>query len=176
MVSSAGEHVDVPEWPLPEDARMKAALTAGLDTLAEVTGEIEAETDSRKLGGLRRKQEKAKERVTLLELEMALSAEAEVTIWRELWALPQASRWREQGWYRDIAQYARHKARAEAGSLDDAKEARQWSDRLGLSPRSAAALGLSFGSKKPAQRSAPEYKNEPKNVVNMADRRKDIAG
>ena len=132
--SSAGA-VDVPEWPLPEDALLKAQLASAMDTLAEVNGEIKVETDSRKLGGLRRKQSKAKERVTLLDLQMSMSADAELTIWRELWALPQASRWREQGWLRDIAQYARHKARAEAGSLDDAKEARQWSDRLGLSPR-----------------------------------------
>jgi hypothetical protein len=38
------------------------------------------------------------------------------------------------GGIRDVAQYVRHKVLAEMGSLDDAREARQWSDRLGLNP------------------------------------------
>ncbi len=34
--------------------------------------------------------------------------------------------------FREVALYARHQAKAEGGSLDDAKEARQREDRLGL--------------------------------------------
>ena len=49
-----------------------------------------------------------------------------------LWKTPQATQWEKRGWLREVALYARHQAKAEAGSLDDAKEARQREDRLGL--------------------------------------------
>ena len=44
------------------------------------------------------------------------------------------------GWLRDVAQYTRHKVMAELGDMDSAREARQWSDRLGLSPMSMLRL------------------------------------
>jgi hypothetical protein len=39
-----------------------------------------------------------------------------------------------------VAQYVRHKVLGELGDINDAKEARQWSDRLGLSPMSMLRL------------------------------------
>lgn len=58
----------------------------------------------------------------------------EADLWEELWALPQAVQWERAGWTREVAQYTRFKARAEMGDIHAAREARQWSDRLGLSP------------------------------------------
>jgi hypothetical protein len=55
-------------------------------------------------------------------------------LWAELWRLPQAIAWERFGYGREVAQYVRWKVRAELGSLDASKEARQLSDRLGLSP------------------------------------------
>jgi hypothetical protein len=42
--------------------------------------------------------------------------------------------WSELAWSREVAQYVRLKIQGELGNLDAAKEARQWSDRLGLNP------------------------------------------
>ncbi len=55
-------------------------------------------------------------------------------MWAELWKTPQAEMWEQLCWGREVAQYVRWKVRGELGDLDAAKEARQWSDRLGLNP------------------------------------------
>jgi hypothetical protein len=59
---------------------------------------------------------------------------AERSLWAELWALPQAVMWEQLHCGREVAQYVRWKVKAEAGSLDAAKEARQLGDRLGMTP------------------------------------------
>ena len=58
----------------------------------------------------------------------------EAELWKELWRLPQAVAWEQIGYTREVAQYVRWKVRGELGELEAAKEARQLSDRLGLSP------------------------------------------
>lgn len=58
----------------------------------------------------------------------------EAELWAELWKTPQAVAWERLGYTREVAQYVRWKAQAELGSIDAAREARQLSDRLGLSP------------------------------------------
>lgn len=174
-VAATSAKAPVPEWPLPEDALLKAQQMAAMDELASVNEQIDVETDGRKLGGLRRQQKSAKGRLTLLDLQLSLASTAEQEIWRELWALPQADAWRVQGWTRDVAQYARHKARGEAGSLDDAKEARQWSDRLGLSPRAAAQLGLKFKPTEPTSTPSPTPADGDK-VTSITSRRSRLTG
>ncbi|MGH7393560.1 MAG: hypothetical protein ACREM3_29525 [Candidatus Rokuibacteriota bacterium] len=66
--------------------------------------------------------------------------EAEDRMWAEVWATPQAVAWERLGWTRDVAQYVRWKVQAEMGDLDAAKEARMWSDRLGLNPKAMRML------------------------------------
>lgn len=60
------------------------------------------------------------------------SREAEV--WASIWHSPQAAAWALNGWTHDIALYVRYLVKGEFGDLDSAKEARMWSDRLGLNP------------------------------------------
>lgn len=60
--------------------------------------------------------------------------------WSALWKLPQAVAWEQLGWTRDIALYCRLMALAEGGQISAAGEARQWSDRLGLSAPALARL------------------------------------
>lgn len=56
-------------------------------------------------------------------------------IWRELWALPQAVAWERFDFTREVAQYARWKARAELLlEVEATREARLLTDRLGLTP------------------------------------------
>lgn len=68
------------------------------------------------------------------------AAETEGDFWAELWSTPQAVVWEKLRWTREVAMYARLQIMAELGDLDAGKEARQWSDRLGLNP--AAMLRL----------------------------------
>lgn len=55
-------------------------------------------------------------------------------LWETIWRTPQAEAWARNGWDRDVALYVRFFTIGETGRLDEAKEARMWSDRLGLNP------------------------------------------
>lgn len=61
-------------------------------------------------------------------------AEREAALWESIWRSPQAEAWARNGWDRDVALYVRFFTIGETGRLDEAKEARMWSDRLGLNP------------------------------------------
>lgn len=60
----------------------------------------------------------------------------ELAAWRELWATPQAVAWERLGWVRTVARYCRVMVRAEAPDAPAvlSGEARQFEDRLGLTP------------------------------------------
>jgi len=60
--------------------------------------------------------------------------DAELALWADIWRTPQAVMWERLRWTREVALYVRLQVLAESGSLDAAKESRQWSDRLGLNP------------------------------------------
>lgn len=62
------------------------------------------------------------------------ATDEELALWADLWRLPQACVWEKQGSHREVAQYVRWKVKAESGDLKAAPEARQMSDRLGLTP------------------------------------------
>jgi hypothetical protein len=70
----------------------------------------------------------------LLAAKADALAERELTVWAEVWRTPQAAVWAHNGWTHDVALYVRYLVLGEVGSLDAAKEARMWSDRLGLNP------------------------------------------
>lgn len=61
-------------------------------------------------------------------------AAREAELWAEIWRTPQAVAWERLRWTHEVAQYVRWRVLAERGGLDQAKEARQLADRLGLSP------------------------------------------
>lgn len=65
-------------------------------------------------------------------LAKALDAR-ELAVWREIWKTPQAVAWDKLGWRHDVGLYVRVLVSGERGNLKAAGEARQWSDRLGLS-------------------------------------------
>lgn len=60
--------------------------------------------------------------------------EAEAALWADLWATPQAVAWERLRYGREVALYVRWQLLAETGQTEAAKEARFWSDRLGLNP------------------------------------------
>lgn len=69
-----------------------------------------------------------------LLVETLGTADRERELWETIWRTPQAEAWARNGWDRDVALYVRFFTIGETGRLDEAKEARMWSDRLGLNP------------------------------------------
>lgn len=129
-----GRKGPAPRWPLIPDVVMAARR----DLAAAKVEQLEYDLDEGK--PVERKLDQAKERLTILERQLAEQKRLEASLWRDLWKLPQAVQWQRLGWLRDVAQYVRHKVLAELGDLDSAREARQWSDRLGLSPMAMLRL------------------------------------
>ena len=64
----------------------------------------------------------------------ATADDHERKLWAELWRTPQAVMWERTNAHREVAAYVRWSLAAEAGDLRAAPEARQLSDRLGLTP------------------------------------------
>jgi len=62
------------------------------------------------------------------------STPAERKLWAELWRTPQAVMWERTRAHREVAGYVRWSLLAESGDIKAAPEARQLSDRLGLTP------------------------------------------
>lgn len=93
----------------------------------------------------------------------------EQSLWADLWATPQSVAWERLGWTRDVAQYVRWKVQGELGDLDAAKEARQWSDRLGLSPLALLRLNWRIVEDEVAdRRPAPQAASGPKRRLKVA--------
>lgn len=79
-----------------------------------------------------RDQEKAKDPEYRNEAGARMVDDRELSIWRQIWKTPQAAQWDRLGWKHDVALYVRMLVSAETGDMRAASEARQWSDRLGL--------------------------------------------
>lgn len=96
--------------------------------------QVEEATDGRAKGRLRRSLNQSELTVATLELQIEQAMDAEVALWRDLWATPQAVIWEESHSLRSVAQYVRCQVLGEQGDLKAAAEARQREDRLGLNP------------------------------------------
>lgn len=134
---ASGRRGRLPKWPLGPDVMTAAQLTVARRKVEEL------EQKRTRGAALTR----AEEKVAVLEATVALQADAEAEMWRELWKTPQAVEWERSGYFREVAQYVRWKVLGESGSLDAAKEARQYADRLGLTPLSLARLRWSIGDR-----------------------------
>lgn len=74
---------------------------------------------------------------------LSRAVKAEASLWRELWATPQAAAWEQLGWTRIVARYVRCVVQVEgqAPSTRLLAEVRQTEDRLGLTPLALRRLG-----------------------------------
>jgi hypothetical protein len=124
-----------PEWPLLPDVAMRAELEVTQAQVAELQAQV-SEATPRRRGALAKKLGQAQMRARVMELSLAQQTETELALWTQLWTTPQSNAWAELGLgtAREVARYVRHAVKAEAGSAEDAREARQWSDRIGLNP------------------------------------------
>jgi hypothetical protein len=136
-----GRRKRAPNWPLIPDVVLEARRDIAAGKVAIARSRVEDLQDAGKpTGPAEAKLQAAEERLLVIERQLAAQRRLEASLWRDLWSLPQAVMWERLGWTRDVAQYVRHKVMAELGELDAAKEARQWSDRLGLSPMAMLRL------------------------------------
>lgn len=127
-----GRKKRAPAWLLAGDLEIETKIFFEEQHLAELKDELEWATTARARTGIRAKQQRAKKKVAELKALNAFVTKTEKTIWAALWKTPQATQWEKRGWFREVALYARHQAKAEAGSIQDSAEARQREDRLGL--------------------------------------------
>lgn len=124
-----------PNWPLIPDVVATTRLQLAETKLATLQDRLrDLEDEGKPTGVAERRVDQMLETVAILTAQLREQRKLEAALWRDLWRLPQAVQWEALGWTRDVAQYVRHKVMAELGELASAKEARQWSDRLGLTP------------------------------------------
>lgn len=139
VLPAEGRTGPVPPWPLPADVM----LSARLDVLRAEQEQLERAldgADAKEANRLRHRLGQNVERVALTEAIVKQSKVAELELWDELWHLPHAVAWERMRWTREVAQYARWKAKAELGDMDASKEARMLADRLGLTPKAMQDL------------------------------------
>ncbi|MCX5601613.1 hypothetical protein OOK29_26025 [Streptomyces phaeochromogenes] len=141
-----------PKWPLLDDV----VLTARRDMAARKADELELALLEPNLKGraranAQRKADEARAAATILQKQLEAQKQIEGELWKQLWGTPQAVAWQRLGWTREVAQYVRWKARAEAGDLDASKEARQLADRLGLTPLAMLRLRWEVASDEVAE-------------------------
>lgn len=142
VLPAGGRVGAIPVWPLRPFPFMVAQLETSRDRVAEIQVLLESAEDGRTRGRLRRDLSKNELLVATLTIQLEQATDAEVELWSELWATPQAVVWEESHAGREVAQYVRWKIQAEQGDLKAASEARQLSDRLGLNPLALSRLHL----------------------------------
>lgn len=136
----SGRKAAAPKWPLGSDVKLETAIEMLKLDIKDIAEDIEWGSTARDRSAARRRQERAKKKLRELEAMRKAASATEKQIWTALWKTPQATQWELRGWFREVALYARHQAKAEAGSLDDSKEARMREDRLGLNDRAMKDL------------------------------------
>lgn len=126
---------NAPPWPLIPDIALGVRHDLAVAKVEALELDlVELRDAGRPTGSVERKLDAARETAAITEAQLREQRRLEALLWRDLWRTPQAVQWERLGWYREVARYVRHTVMAELGDLDAAKEARQWSDRLGLSP------------------------------------------
>lgn len=130
-----------PAWPLIPDVVLTTRHELAEAKVRQLEYELEeAASEDRPTAAIERRLDTAREKAAIMAAQLREQRQLEAALWGDLWRLPQATQWERLGWTRDVAQYVRHKVMAELGDLDGAREARQWSDRLGLSPMALLRL------------------------------------
>lgn len=156
-----------PAWPLAADVQLDTEIELIKLEIKDIDDEISWEGAARRRAALRRTRDRKVKRQRELEAMRKAAGRLEREIWTALWKTPQATQWAKRGWYREVALFARHQAKGEAGSLDDAKEARQREDRLGLNDQ--AMLRLRWEIDEPKSTSTVPAKRSTRNSSKYRD-------
>lgn len=154
LLPAEGRPGAAPTWPLGVDLSLEVEIEMGKAALMTAEAEWHEATTARAKAAIKKRIGNAQRSLAKAQAMKKLQRREEQKLWRDLWKTPQATQWEKLAWTREVAQYVRHKIKAEAGSLDDAKESRQLADRLGLSPLSLLRLRWQIADKAAAA-SAP---------------------
>lgn len=138
--SGRGRTKKAPNWPLPADISRQVRQELAEELAVDLEQQLKDCEDGRTRRRLEGQLVTARSTARILSEEIKREERLERELWRDLWRTPQAAVWEHSGWTRDVAQYARLKVRGELGDMAAAKEARQWSDRLGLNPMAMLRL------------------------------------
>lgn len=169
VLPAAGFTGRIPRWPLPDNPRLVARIRLIQDEL-EVLEERELDDDLSRTE--KTKLTRTRERLAIAEAERDAILETEKDLWKRLWRTPQACEWARLKWDRDVAQYVRHKAAAEIGSLDDSREARQRGHHLGLTPKGMKDLMWTIGADEVAEKRAAKKAAEQTDEVSKRRRQR----
>lgn len=127
----------IPKWPLRANPRLVVAVAAEEAMIEELEDkDLDAKLTKVEAARLAR----AKYRLRIAEETLRATGKLEVELWRSLWRTPQASEWIRYRWTREVAQFVRHQAAGELGSLEQSREARIRADSLGLTPKGMKSL------------------------------------
>jgi hypothetical protein len=130
-----GRKKRAPNWPLIPDVVLTARRDLAEAKVEQLEYDLEELRDAGKpCGTAEAKLDRAREAALICNRQLAEQRKLETALWKDLWSLPQSVEWERLGWFRDVAIYVRHHVLGQLGDLDNAREARQWSDRLGLTP------------------------------------------
>lgn len=129
-----GREGPAPAWPLRADVDLAAQLVVARNSCESLEVKLANETDGRRRRTIVRQLEKSQADAERLTAMSEAAEQAELDLWTELWATPQAVEWERSHAFRAVAMFVRWQIKAENGHTEGAKEARQWSDRLGLNP------------------------------------------
>lgn len=159
----------MPSWPLPRNPRLVAMIQLEQDAVDELE---EKELDE----GLSRteitKLTRTRQRLAVRQAELDAIEETEKELWKKLWRTPQAEMWAKLKWDRDVAQYVRHKAAAEIGSLDESREARQRGHHLGLTPKGMKDLMWVIGTDEMSEKRAAKKAEQQTDEVSQRRRQR----
>lgn len=129
-----------PGWPLAADIELTTRRNIARENATRLQEELEWKEGRQRMQAEKAYTE-AEEKRRVLDAELKFARERERKLWNDLWRTPQACAWEQLGWTREVAIYVRLTVRAEQGSLPHTQEARQYADRLGLSPMAMRRLG-----------------------------------
>lgn len=161
VLPAAGRQGPAPAWPLLPNPGMVARFEQARDKIIALQVELDDAVDGRARGRLRRQINELELVVATLSLQIEQATDAEVSLWAELWATPQAVVWEASRSQREVAQYVRWKIQAEQGDLKAAPEARQLSDRLGLNPLALTRLRLEIERAEEAEDRGEQRRSRP---------------
>jgi hypothetical protein len=151
-----------PAWPLEPDVHLTVEKKMAAARIKELRAEL-ANFDGTVIEMRKRERELASvaRRLAVVTAQLQQLARMERKLWAELWKTPQAAMWEQLAWSREVAQYVRFKIRGESGDLDAAKEARQWSDRLGLNPLAMLRLRWEIERTEDAEQRGRQRRERP---------------
>jgi hypothetical protein len=129
-----------PPWPIGPDSGLAVDERLARDDIARLQRQIRDTEDGRVARKYKGALDGARERLAKIRFQVVAQELREAEVWAEVWATPQAVQWERMLYTREVAKYVRYTVLGELGDLDAAKEARQFSDRLGLNPMALLRL------------------------------------